>query len=538
MSRRSYWGWGLVSDEPTEEQRQQMAARLSTRHGVPLEPPPLPRIERVSLRAPRIAVPDKFAAICSRDAHERAGHAYGKSFIDGVRAVNNDFPNPPDVVAFPRDETDVVRLLEWCDTNRYNAVPYGGGSSVVGGVEPPGGDRPAVTIDLRDMGQVLEVDATSRAARIQAGALGPALDAQLKPHGFTLRHFPQSFEWSTLGGWIATRSGGHYATNHTHIDDFVESVRMVTPRGPWESRRLPGSGAGPSPDRMILGSEGILGIITEAWMRIQARPTFRASAGVTFDSWEKASEATRHVVQAKLWPANCRLLDPVEAGNAAGMDGQDAILILAFESAEAPQGAFLQEALKIAREAGGKVDEGGVVIVDGGGRESSSGEGAGRQGAVGEWRNSFIRAPYNRNLTLGLGLVGDTFETSITWERWPEFDRNVRAAVNETLRRVCGGGTLSCRFTHVYTDGPAPYYTFSAVGKPGGEIEMWREIKQAAGDALMANGGTITHHHAVGRDHRPWYDIQRPDLFADALRAAKKAVDPNAILNAGVLIDP
>ena len=536
MTRRSYWGWGLESDEPTEEQRRSMAARLSERHGVTLTPPPLPSIERVSLRAPRIKPPEKLADICTTDTHERAGHAYGKSFIDGMRAVNNEFPNPPDVVAFPREESEVVQLLEWCDANRYNAVPYGGGSSVVGGVEPPADARPSVTIDLRDMGEVLEVDGTSRAARIQAGALGPALDAQLRPHGFTLRHFPQSFEWSTLGGWIATRSGGHYATNHTHIDDFVESTRMVTPRGIWESRRLPGSGAGPSPDRMVLGSEGILGIITEAWMRIQARPTFRASASVTFDKWETAAEATRHVAQAKLWPANCRLLDPVEAGNAAGLDGQEAVLILAFESAEVPQGPFLQEALKIAREAGGKVDEAGIVIADG--SRAGGGEEAGRQGAVGEWRNSFVRAPYNRNLTLGLGLVGDTFETSITWDRWPEFDRNVCAAVNEALRRVCGGGTLSCRFTHVYTDGPAPYYTFSAVGKPGGEIEMWREIKKVAGDALMANGGTITHHHAVGRDHRPWYDIQRPDLFADALRAAKKSVDPNGILNAGVLIDP
>jgi alkyldihydroxyacetonephosphate synthase len=413
------------------------------------------------------------------------------------------------------------------------AIPYGGGSSVVGGVEPPAESRAIVSIDLGRLNRVLEVDATSRAARIQAGVLGPALEDQLRPHGLTLRHFPQSFEYSSLGGWIVTRSGGHYATNHTHIDDFVESVRMVTPSGPWESRRLPGSGAGPSPDRLVLGSEGILGIVTEAWMRVQARPRFRASAGVTFARWEDGFEAARAVVQAKLWPANCRLLDPIEAGNAAGMDGTRAILILGFESAELPQGHYVREAVRIAREAGGTVDDDSILVADGGG-----GEGVGRQGAVGEWRNSFIRAPYQRNLTVGLGLVGDTFETAITWDRWPEFDAHVRQAVEDALQRVCGGGTLSCRFTHVYTDGPAPYYTFQGMGKRGAELEMWAEIKQAASDAVIAGGGTITHHHAVGRDHRPWYDQQRPAVFAEALRAAKRAVDPNGVLNPGVLIDP
>jgi alkyldihydroxyacetonephosphate synthase len=308
---------------------------------------------------------------------------------------------------------------------------------------------------------------------------------------------------------------------------------MVTPSGPWESRRLPGSGAGPSPDRLVLGSEGILGIVTEAWMRVQARPRFRASAGVTFARWEDGFEAARAVVQAKLWPANCRLLDPIEAGNAAGMDGTRAILILGFESAELPQGHYVREAVRIAREAGGTVDDDSILVADGGG-----GEGVGRQGAVGEWRNSFIRAPYQRNLTVGLGLVGDTFETAITWDRWPEFDAHVRQAVEDALQRVCGGGTLSCRFTHVYTDGPAPYYTFQGMGKRGAELEMWAEIKQAASDAVIAGGGTITHHHAVGRDHRPWYDQQRPAVFAEALRAAKRAVDPNGVLNPGVLIDP
>ncbi len=529
-TRRSFWGWGLESDEPTPQQRQQAAERLSKRYGVAIEAPPTPTIDQIHLRAPRVQPPAALAPFCTTETHDRAAHSYGKSYRDVVRAVRREFPNPPDFVAYPRDEAEVTAILEWCSEANVVAVPYGGGSSVVGGVEPPAGDRPAVSIDLKELDRVLEIDETSRAARIQAGVLGPALEDQLRPQGFTLRHFPQSFEWSTLGGWIVTRSGGHYATNHTHIDDFVESVRMVTPKGLWESRRLPGSGAGPSPDRLVLGSEGILGIVTEAWMRIQARPRFRASAGLFFPTWEAGFEAARRVVQAKLWPANCRLLDPGEAGAAAGVEGSHALLIIAFESAEVPQDAFIREAVKIARESGGEIDASGIKVSDG------SDEEVGRQGAVGAWRNSFIRAPYQRNLTAGMGAVGDTFETSITWDRWPEFDRTVRAAVTDALQRVCGGGTLTCRFTHVYPDGPAPYYSFQGMGKPGAELEMWAELKQAASDAVIAGGGTITHHHAVGRDHMPWYRQQQPPLFAAALRAAKAAVDPNGVLNPGILV--
>ena len=363
-------------------------------------------------------------------------------------------------------------------------------------------------------------------------SMGLRWRSSFAPTGLPLRHFPQSFEFSSLGGWIATRSGGHYATNHTHIDDFVESLRMVTPAGVWESRRLPGSGAGPSPDRLAIGSEGILGIITEAWMRIQARPQFRASAGVTFPSFQSGAEAARHVVQAKLWPANCRVLDPGEAATAAGLDGKQALLVLGFESAELPQGELMRAAISIARDSGGIADEDAIKISDAQTKE------AGRQGAVGNWRDSFLGAPYLRNITVGLGLVGETLETAVTWDRWPQLDASVREALHSALGRLCGGGTVTCRFTHVYTDGPAPYYTFEGLGKRGAEIEMCDEIKKVASDAVMAAGGTITHHHAVGRLHRPWYDQQRPDLFALSLRAAKATVDPKGVLNPGVLIDP
>ena len=546
MAKRSFWAWGLEPDEPTAEQMKTAAVELSKKYSVNLTPVTPPNPSDLALRKPRIAPPSSLTAICASDDHDRAVHTYGRSFRDRIRAFNLDFPNPPDVVARPRNEQEVEALLEWCSSSRYAAIPFGGGSSTVAGFEPPEGYDGVVTIDMAGLGQVLEIDDVSRSARIQGGVYGPALEDQLRPHGFTLRHFPQSFEFSTLGGWIATRSGGHYATNQTHIDDMVESVRMVTPSGLWESRRLPGSGAGPSPDRMAIGSEGILGIITEAWMRIQARPVFRASAGVTFPTFAAGAEAARRIVQTKLWPANCRLLDPVEAAAAARMDGANALLVLGFESAEVPQGEFIRHAVDIARDAGGTIDEADIRVSGGSAGSGGSGEstekgtgegGTGRQGSVGAWRNSFLNAPYMKNHQAGLGLVTETMETAITWDRWPALDEMVRGALHDALDRVCGGGSVSCRFTHVYTDGPAPYFTFEGMGRLGAELEMYAEIKQAASDAIMAAGGTITHHHAVGRLHRPWYDQQRPDLFAQALKAVKGTLDPNGVLNPGLLID-
>ena len=227
-------------------------------------------LEAIELPAPRLQPPDSLAEIVSDDRRERVSHALGKAYRDVVRGFRGEIPNPPDLVARPRDESEVAQVLEWCADAGAAAIPYGGGTSVVGGVEPrlDADYEGAVTLDIGALDRVLEVDEVSRAARIQAGTLGPSLNEQLAAHGLTLRHFPQSFEYSTLGGWIATRAGGHFATVWTHIDDLVESVRAITPVGAWESRRLPGSGAGPSPDRMLIGSEGILGVITEAWVRV------------------------------------------------------------------------------------------------------------------------------------------------------------------------------------------------------------------------------------------------------------------------------
>lgn len=531
QQQRSFWTWGYLSDEPSEAERRTAAERISQRFGRAVEPPPIPALADVELRKPRLRVPDRLNGWVNTDHVERVTHTHGGHPLELLAGLRGEFPEPPDAVAHPRTEDELEATLAWCDEAGHVAIPYGGGTTVVWGVNVPPGCESAVTIDLDHLGGVLELDETSRAARIGAGMLGPDLEDALRPHGLTLRHYPQSFPWSTVGGWVATRSGGHYATNHTHIDDFVESIRMLTPRGWWESRRLPGSGAGPSPDRLVMGSEGTLGVITECWLRLQQRPTFRATAAVVFPDWAAGYEATRNIVQAKLWPANLRLLDPAEAEQGAGLDGTRSLLIIGFESGAVPQGAFIHEAVAIARDHGGEIEDDAIRIDDG------SGKATGRDGAAGAWRDAFIGV--NAGLTNGLGLLADTFETAITWDRWPEFDAEVRARVGRALKEVLGDGTrLSCRFTHVYPDGPAPYYSFSGMAKLGGEVAQWQEIKAAATEAVVAAGGTVTHHHAVGRMHRPGYDRQRPELFADVLRAAKRSVDPGGILNPGVLFDP
>jgi alkyldihydroxyacetonephosphate synthase len=528
MARRlKHWGWGYEDEQPSPQEVDAAATQIAPALGFGSTEPERPvALERLHLAEPRLTPPPKLEEICSTSVYDRAAHTYGKSYRDVVRAFRGQFDHPPDVVAFPRDEDQIEALLEWCETANAAVVPYGGGTSVVGGLEArPGRYDGTVTIDLKALDRVLEFDRASRAALIEGGATGPRLEEQLADRAVTLRHFPQSFQFSTLGGWIATRAGGHFATLYTHIDDLVESVRALTPRGTWESRRLPGSGAGVSPDRMLIGSEGTLGLITRAWVRVQDKPTHRRSAGVRFNSFSAGAEAVRAISQAGLHPSNCRLIDAAEAALTSGGDGEHALLVLGFESADHELEAWMDRALELCAAAGGEWDQ----VSDG--RQ-------GRSGTVGAWREAFLRAPYLRDTFVAMGVLSETFETAITWDRLDGFLEAALGAAREAAREVCGAGTVTVRFTHVYPDGPAPYFTILAPARRGEELEQWAQIKAAASDAVIAAGGTITHHHAVGRDHRPWYDRQRPEPFAQALRAAKSAVDPAGILNPGVLIEP
>jgi alkyldihydroxyacetonephosphate synthase len=516
---RSWWGWGWSDAAVAGTERAELLARLPP-HWVG-EELPVPRIEDLALRAPRIAPPRPLAPVCTVHPHVRAAHTYGRAYRDVVRALHGDLGAAPDVVAYPESEAHVAALLDWAGDANVAVIPFGGGSSVVGGVEYRGDRHDAVlSLDLTRMDRVLEVDRTSRAALIEAGALGPVLEEQLAPHGYTLRHFPQSFEFSTLGGWLATRAGGHFAMRHTHIDDFVEALRVVGPTGTSESRRLPASGAGPSPDRLFLGSEGSLGVITRAWLRVQDRPVHKASRAVSFPDFTRGLGAVRAIAQSGLEPSNCRLLDEAEAAiNTGRVDGRS-VLVLGFESADHPVDTALARALDISRDNGGSVDS------------------ASTQDSVGGWRAAFLRMPYVRDALARSGVLVETFETACTWDTAVAVCDTVRDRVRAVTAEVCGEtGIVTARVTHVYPDGVAPYFTVIAPAKRGLEVRMWDEIKAAASDLLSGLGASITHHHAVGRDHFRWYEAQRPDQFGKVLRAAKNSLDPQGILNPGVLFD-
>jgi alkyldihydroxyacetonephosphate synthase len=478
--------------------------------------------------APAVAVPDALAAFASQAPRDRAMCSRGRAFPDLLAGFAGDYAGAPDLVARPRTAAEVACVLEVCGERRWACVPFGGGTSVVGGVDArlARGDRAAaVALDLAALSGVHEVDPTSRLARIGAGSTGPVLEDQLAAHGLTLRHFPQSFEHSTLGGWLATRAGGHYATGATHIDDLTHAVTMITPRGALATHRHPGSGAGPEPARLALGSEGALGVITEAWMRVVPRPRWRASASFGFRDFTDGVAAARALVQSGLAPSNARLLDGDEARlHRVRFDGAS-VLLIGFESADHPLGPWLARAVELASDHGGELASGPT--------ESDE---ASRSGAAGTWRQAFLDAPYMQSALLSIGVMSDTFETACSWTQFPALHAQVTAAVSRALADECGGGLVTCRFTHLYPDGPAPYYTFVGALRPGAELAQWRAIKAAASDALAAAGGTITHHHAVGRTHRPWYDRERPPLFGEALAAVKRTLDPHGILNPGVLV--
>ena len=500
---RSFWGWGFDDKLPDEEASQKLAKRIGAVFGQAPAVRELPTIEKASVPEPRYTPPVELKNIGTTDKRERATRTYGRGYRDLVRGFAGDFSSAPDWVFKPTTEEQITLLYRFCEKESIALVPYGGGTSVVGGTEmrAEGRFRGTACVDLTAMDRVLEVDTVSRTARIQGGANGPRIAEQLAGHGLTFRHYPQSYELSTLGGWIATRAGGHFATLYTHVDDFVQAIRMVSPAGVMETKRVPASGAGPSPDRFLLGSEGALGIITEASVRVQPRPRWRASASVRFASFDQAVIAARALSQSGLHPSNCRLLDSVESMlHEVAKDGSS-VLLVAFESADHPLEPWMERALSIATDLGGSCEEEPrytteIVHSIAPKPTTSMPPPSVTEHDAGAWKHAFFEAPYLQTALVRLGVVCDTFETAVTWKDFGRLHEAVTAATTEAMQKVCGAGVVSCRFTHVYPDGPAPYFTFVAPGKPGTELEQWSAIKAAAADAIQQNG---RHHHASSR---------------------------------------
>jgi len=517
-------GWGYVEDAIDKATlRPILDVMAPLLGGAPQAARAAPGAADIELATPAIKPPESLGAFVSTAHDARLLRAVGRSFRDLATLRAGQPLAAPAAVATPRTAQELADTLAWASDAGLAAIPFGGGSSVVGGVNPEDmGDFPgAVTIDLQRMNRVLGINERDRVVHAEAGILGPELEQALAWTGLAVRHYPQSYFHSTLGGWVATRGAGHFSTLRAKIEDRVQALSIMLPDGRTATTRpLPASSIGPDPNRLWCGSEGTLGVITDVRLRLVADPAHKQSASIGFRDFETALEATRAIAQAEIWPAQMRVLDPFEhrvSTALAGGAGEGALMILGFEG-EYDVSRQRDAAVEIARAHGGSP-------------RTSSDSGAG------DWREAFFRQPYLRDALLDHAVIVDTFETAVPWSAVPAFYRSVMEATGEALEEVCGHGGVACRVTHAYPDGVALYFSFYAPGEHDAMLIQWREIKAAASQAVLAGGGTMSHHHAMGRDHKPWAREEIPDVFRSAIRGAKAELDPTGMLNPGLWFD-
>lgn len=526
MKTRNPVAWGFVEDALTERERDKLMRMAGQMFGAgPFERRTPPGASDFKLPAPRIAIPPALQPFVAQTQEQRLLHALGRSFRDLAALRTARLDAAPDAVAEPRSQEELRQVLDWAQSAGDALIPFGGGSSVVGGVTPENLDAypGVVTVSLQKLNRIIEINEADQVVHAEAGIFGPALDEALKQKGLTARHYPQSYYHATLGGWVAARGAGHYSTLHAKIEDRVQALKVVLPDGRVaETRPLPASSVGPDPNRLWCGSEGALGIITEVRLRVLPVPKHRATLGLRFKTFEQALQAARAIVQAGLYPAQLRVLDPFEhmtSSLLAGRVASGSLMVLGFESSVMPSDAVQAAALDLAQQHGGT-------------RQAEQGEQ--QDEGVGDWRQAFLRQPYIRDALLDYGIISDTFETAIPWSRLPGFYHDVRKATLDAVLRVCGAGGVNCRTTHAYRDGISLYFSFYGRGKHDSLIAQWREIKAAACEAVASGGGTQSHHHAMGRDHKPWAVRELPEPFRAAIRAAKRELDPKSLMNPGL----
>jgi alkyldihydroxyacetonephosphate synthase len=442
----------------------------------------------------------------------------------------------PDVVVYPEIEDQIQALLAMASERGWAIVPFGGGTSVVGGVEPLVEEQPALTLDLQRMNRILDIDRASNTARIQSGIRGPELEKELNASGFTLGHFPQSFEYSSLGGWIATRSAGQNSTKYGKIEHMVVSLRMITPTGVLDSPMVPAAAAGPSLLQCLIGSEGTLGVITEAVVRLHPMPQHQAFATYLFPDFATGVAAVRAMLQADLRPAVLRLSDPAEKAVALllgksprpslkeligrwyvrsrGFDfEQSAFLLLIFEGP--------RSLVSVAKRAAQSYARSGLPLGDLPARK---------------WLKDRFRHPYLRDDLLDRSVMVDTLETAAPWEKLPELYVAVRQALSAAILDTAPGALVLSHLSHAYSDGASLYFTFMARQQAGRELEQWQLVKEAATEAILEHGGALSHHHGIGSMHKPWMrSYLGKDVLAFLLHLKEK-VDPNNIMNPGKLL--
>jgi alkyldihydroxyacetonephosphate synthase len=535
-----WWGWGedgrSVSLPPEAEGL--LRDELGADPGVRRSPVAFDRISMPEAHLPdgmRERLATAVGAEGVRDDRDlRIAHAVGRSYPDLVRIRSGDASSAPDAVVLPSSAEQVAAVLAACAEQHVAVVPFGGGTSVVGGVEPiRDGFAAAISLDLGRLSATVEVDRTSLTARLDAGLLGPEAERRLGEQGVTLGHFPQSFEFSTVGGWVATRSAGQASTGYGRIDELVEAVRCITPAGELGTRPAPASAAGPSLRELVVGSEGVLGVICEATLCVRPAPTAHRYEGWSFATFAEGCDAFRVLEQCGAAADVNRLSDEDEtrlamalaaSGSTAEKLGRrylrmrghegGCLAILGFEGEE-------DEVEDRRRRTAGLLRAGGGVAL--GHRPGDA------------WRRSRFAAPYLRDELLDRGVLVDTLETATNWSNLAALHEAVSEALRTALSSRGTPPLVMCHVSHLYPAGASLYFTFLARQEEDA-LAQWRAAKTAASETIVAGGGTITHHHAIGRDHRQWVTAESGELGIEVLRAAKERLDPAGIMNPGKLL--
>jgi len=526
--RRKWNGWGYEGEGiPAERvERWRRAVEPWLRISPEDYQPPV-ALESLSIPPPRMALEiPGFRGSIRATPYERALHAAGRSFGDLVRLRTGRDLRFPDAVVYPEGEDDLLRLLEAAERRSIALIPYGGGTSVVGGVEPevPPGWNGVVSVDLSRMNRIRFLDPVGCRVRVEAGIRGPDLEDALRREGMAFRLYPQSFQMSTLGGWIAARAAGHFSTGWGRMENRVESLRLVSPRGVLETREVPASAAGPDLRAWLIGSEGAFGFITEAVVRAVRPPVAKRSAGFRFPTFSAGLEAMRGILQAGLAPAVLRLLDEYEVAASAALTGRPlepgALLHLSMEIGDPEEAHRVEAEWRSARRWIERA--GGVPAPE----------------AVAAWKQAYFEQPYWRDVMLDFGLLLDTVETAVPWPRAEETVRTVRERLLAAIERWSPVGGVMARVTHGYPDGCALYFTFFARPPREALWEAWRDLQGTALRAFLECGGTVTHHHGTGRDFRAFLVAEHGPLAMEVLRRVKQALDPAGVMNPGVLVAP
>ncbi len=550
-SKISWNGWGWAAHKDALAGREEVWTWLAGELGMPslLATPPRD-IADITLSASRLPLDTRAKLVTMLgqdrvrdDTYERVFHALGRSYHDLLKLRAGDLSTAPDAVLYPRGTDEVIALLAFAAENDVAVVPYGGGTSVVGAVNADRGEFPAVvTLDLSGMDRLIDIDTASRTATAEAGIYGPALEKGLQAKGMTLGHYPQSFEFSTLGGWISHRGAGQGSNRYGRAEDWLVGAKLATPQDLLDTNGFPASSAGPQLNDIVLGSEGVFGIVTEATVRLHLAPATSDYRGYLFHDFANGAAAIRTAIQDELPATMLRLSDADETRfyrvfgalgkprglkdkiadfvlESRGFDSNACALIAGFEGNAHTVSASQKHFAAIARKFGAM----------------ALGEGQGKR-----WREGRFHGPYLREPMMDRGIGVDTLETATSWSRIDALRTAVRTALDtamrETAPRPGAHGVVMSHISHSYPNGASLYFTYFFPRALGAELAQWQTIKNAASEAIVVNGGTISHHHGVGEDHLPWIAQEKGPLGIAVLRAIKGALDPKGILNPGKLI--